>query len=404
VINPVSIELSLTGINYDYTDKTYLTFKDGATMEYDQFDLGKLPNAIFNLSTQSSDGKELSINSISNFVCGEEIPISITNLWVDSYRMEWAGVDAIDSDVQLFIKDNVDGSLYDLRSAEPFIINVTADTDHYDTLGTESNPVYTYQIKDRFSLVVKEKEFSANLAVVGSQICTDERSASITIQGAEEGVLYDILNDTGTIAQEMGTGSDLEIILGDSLLANGDNNFRIAASRGACNYIEFENPVIINIISEPSIAFDPNSSTLTTSATGNLQWYRDGSPIDGETGSMLEVNDMFSGQNIYQVMVTNEGCERISEEYIITGVDDLLENVGIEVYPNPASKNININLEKSAISNVLLRIISSSGKVVYERNDFTGNLDIDVSGFESGIYIVEITSNTDRYVTRVVKQ
>lgn len=400
---PTSVELSLTGINYDYTDKTHILLDPESTNELDIHDLGKLPNSIFNLYTTSKDGKDLSINSISNFICGEEIPINITNLWVDDYRMEWAGLETIDSDMEIFIKDNLDGTLHNLRSDSSFIISVTAAAEIYDTLGTETNPQYTYQIKNRFSLVVKEKDFSANLAVIGSQICTDEPSASITIQGSEEGVLYDILNDAGTIAQAIGTGSDLEIILGDSLLANGDNNFRIAASRGACNYIEFDNPVPVNIISKPVLTFDEVTNSLSTDASGSLQWYDGDMELVGETGSSINV-DLYHGEHIYSVKAFNNSCEKTSEVYLVTGIETDLTGTGIEVFPNPVSNKIHINLEKSAISNVLLRILSSDGRVVFQRDRFSGQLEVDASRLESGMYLVEITDATSRYVTRVVKQ
>jgi len=403
IIEPTSLELLVTGVNYVYTDKTHITFNEESTTAFDEHDFGKLSNSIFNLSTLSSDGEELSINSLASLVCGEEIPINITNLWVDSYRMEWEGIENLDPDLEIYILDNSDAAMYNLREDESFILEVTTESDHYDTLGTEENPYYTYQISNRLSLVVKEKEFSSNLDVTASQICEEEIKANVTILGAEEGVLYQVYNDDIIVADGIGNAGDLEIQVSADYLVEGDNNFSIVASRGECNYTEFDNPVVINIIESPEIIHDANTGELSVSVNnGDIQWYADGEVIAGETGNTLTVDDRF-GAN-YTVKVLNGDCEKESEVFAILGVEDQLQNSGIEVYPNPSTNKININLEKSAISDVLLRIVSSSGRVIYQKDHIIGKHEVDVSSFENGIYFIEVIAEADKYVTRIVKQ
>lgn len=71
----------------------------------------------------------------------------------------------------------------------------------------------------------------------------------------------------------------------------------------------------------------------------------------------------------------------------MTGVEQIVKQNQIEVYPNPASQYLNIKTEdKTVIENIT--IMNSLGAVVYNNHIFTGS--IDVSGFSNGVYIVII--------------
>ena len=65
-----------------------------------------------------------------------------------------------------------------------------------------------------------------------------------------------------------------------------------------------------------------------------------------------------------------------------------LNNNSVKVYPNPAGNNISI-VSQSAPFN--LAIFNVLGKQVYQVKSDTENLNIDVSGFDRGLYLVRIT-------------
>jgi hypothetical protein len=74
----------------------------------------------------------------------------------------------------------------------------------------------------------------------------------------------------------------------------------------------------------------------------------------------------------------------------------VLEEISFEVYPNPTSDYIQIN---SNIENGWLSIRDIAGRVVTELNNVGSNDRIDVSGFESGIYLVTM-KNRNSFSTR----
>jgi len=96
--------------------------------------------------------------------------------------------------------------------------------------------------------------------------------------------------------------------------------------------------------------------------------------------------------------------EQSSEVEITTGTTDIEKSIsnGISIYPNPATRKINIEVESSGICN--LRIINITGKLVMEMNfEKSTSFDKAQLGGE-GLYIIEITTDTNKYYDRLIVQ
>ncbi len=87
----------------------------------------------------------------------------------------------------------------------------------------------------------------------------------------------------------------------------------------------------------------------------------------------------------------------VTLEEVVAGLN---KNHAINIFPNPFSKNININNlgQKSAIS-----VLNISGIVVFEMDDFTDSK-LDLSGLNKGIYIIKITNTEFTHTLRVLKK
>ena len=94
------------------------------------------------------------------------------------------------------------------------------------------------------------------------------------------------------------------------------------------------------------------------------------------------------------VTVTVEAC---------LGVD-ANEVIALEVYPNPVHDVVtiaNLNVE----GNATITLVDVQGKVIYTTTitNVNGNYELDLSAFENGIYIIEVTSELNTQKVRVVK-
>ncbi len=79
----------------------------------------------------------------------------------------------------------------------------------------------------------------------------------------------------------------------------------------------------------------------------------------------------------------------------ISGVEEVLLNSGLAIYPNPAITSINVNSNET-INEIL--IYNFAGQCVYNSNVNSDNISIDVEGFDAGLYFVKTiyTKNTIR--------
>ncbi len=75
------------------------------------------------------------------------------------------------------------------------------------------------------------------------------------------------------------------------------------------------------------------------------------------------------------------------------------------VYPNPTSGDLNINFTNSVMGEVSVKIISVLGEEMYEETFVGANkkINIDLSKYEDGIYLVKLTINNSMIVKPVVK-
>ena len=80
-----------------------------------------------------------------------------------------------------------------------------------------------------------------------------------------------------------------------------------------------------------------------------------------------------------------------------TGVEELTDKTDMIVYPNPSTGPVNIRY--SGFDDPYIRILTVGGKEVYSRTKLSGLLPLDLSGYSSGIYLVELSEN-GKIVTR----
>jgi len=112
-----------------------------------------------------------------------------------------------------------------------------------------------------------------------------------------------------------------------------------------------------------------------TDATGNF-WLFGGNMSDGAGGSLL-LNDLWKINT-----GTNTGIVNLNDD-----------ESAINIFPNPSSEKINIEISEKEKSDLI--ILNILGEIVYHTT-IEGKKQIDISGFPKGIYVVQIGSRTKK--------
>jgi hypothetical protein len=162
----------------------------------------------------------------------------------------------------------------------------------------------------------------------------------------------------------------------------------------------FENPSI----TELDTTVTQEGNTLTAQVTGvSYQW------IDCDTGEPIEGADQQSyevtADGTYAVIITDGNCSQQSEciDVTLLGVQDYALE-GITFYPNPTTDRVNFDLPFTLDQGQLM-LYDLSGQLI-ERISFeaTDKLELNMSRYATGIYLVQIESQGRLFTAKLVRE
>ena len=174
-------------------------------------------------------------------------------------------------------------------------------------------------------------------------------------------------------------------------------------ANGCSNY----DTIVVNVNPLPAPPFIILDSCFISSnqTTGN-QWYLNGTQILGATNDTVDYCQ--TGNGSYTCLYTDlNGCLSFSSGSNIifvndVGIDDLANEFGVKLYPNPTNSILNIELEDGAD---MVHFISMNGQVLYAQNNLVSGINtIDLSNLAPGTYLVQFVKDNSVVTKRIVKQ
>lgn len=106
-------------------------------------------------------------------------------------------------------------------------------------------------------------------------------------------------------------------------------------------------------------------------------------------------------RKVLQISMMSKGGNHTDSTYYI----DQMQSVQMVVYPNPTQGKIYVELPKmeESVPN-MFRLYDNQGKLIYESVVLGNTLEIDISLYPTGCYMVELYVNGERTTWKLIKQ
>jgi len=223
-----------------------------------------------------------------------------------------------------------------------------------------------------------------------------------------------------------GKGYMLSSVTGGTLIFSGRNKSRESAKDNSKAIVQTSSNMTMIV----ELALE-NSSDYKLNAYNNQDLCGIAEPIslNGRTLYFITLNSENSGEISFKAvseLEENKALETINYSddahlgtidlpialtFGTTGVDDTFSGKYIEVYPNPFSRELSVNIGLKANEKISIELYDLLGRKVYESNfkEYTCgyhqiSLSDEITGLVNGTYVLKIKSADTENVFRIIKQ
>lgn len=191
----------------------------------------------------------------------------------------------------------------------------------------------------------------------------------------------------------------------------GDANSCISTSLAGGYYVTVtdntgctaeSNRVTVSVYPAPSVSISVNGDTLSSYDAVTYQWYLNGSPINGANSNI----HVAAQSGSYAVLVTDtNGCEATSTTIsVVTGINDLQDESGIHIYPNP---NTDAKWQLAVGSEwvgSMAEVLDATGRVIFKSEIRNQKSKIKpVTDVPSGVYWLRLTSSNAIHSGKLIR-
>ncbi|MBX2979602.1 MAG: T9SS type A sorting domain-containing protein [Flavobacteriales bacterium] len=258
-----------------------------------------------------------------------------------------------------------------------------------------------------------------SLQVSSAEGCTSEVSPAITVVVNEvpaapqieiEGATTFCAGGNAVLSADGGAGTSYQWSLNGSPITGADGasitvteagsySVQISTSAGCSSAASAAVEITVNPLPAAPV-ITQNVGTLSTAASGSLQWYLNGNALPNATGSSIEA----SQNGNYTVVVTDaNGCSNTSEIFAFNSVG--LSEVGAaswNVYPNPSNGNFFISVPNAGLSATYYTVHDATGKLVLQGALTSTVSAIQLPDAQSGMYFLRIVQQDESSTRRIV--
>lgn len=226
-------------------------------------------------------------------------------------------------------------------------------------------------------------------------------AGSVSFEAASDGTVSWFAASTGGSALGIGPNYTTPVI-------SVTTPYFVQATLNGCTSLSRTQVQAVIITTPPKPTITQNNSNieapvLTSSASADNQWYKDGSLIGGATSVTYTVTDI--GE--YKVQVNNSGCLSPFSDpvfYIITGAE-LANDQLLKIFPNPATEELIITLSGFDVNHpVAVAVVDMLGRNMSQSiGKAGGEVKLNVRSLQAGQYIVVAQQGSRKIIKQFIK-
>ena len=235
-----------------------------------------------------------------------------------------------------------------------------------------SNTEWTV-ISDKSWLTVTPSDSTGNAEITVTADANPEvtgRTAVVTVSGT--GVQDQVINVTQTADEPY--------------LSVSANTLTIAAPANSTQTFDILSNISWNVTTDQpwlitNTTFGADSATITLTAEAN--------PIGTERTATVFV----AGNNVETQLLS------VTQDALVSGINGTTASDKIIAYPNPTSGQLTISLDESMKDEYVIEVLNDLGEVILltKQPKNAKTVQIDLSGYSSGLFLIRISSETENY-------
>jgi hypothetical protein len=284
-------------------------------------------------------------------------------------------------------------------------VNVTYNTAEAAPIGAGSYQVTgvvtdaNYEGRATTNLVISKAQQTITFEAFGDKTFGDAAFALTAKSNSQLPVSFTVVKGSAVIVNNVVnlTGAGQVTIRASQ---SGNENFQEATMIERTMCVKPAKPAITSSNSNTGSLF-----TLTSSSAQGNEWLLNGELIAGATGQTYQVTK----PGRYAVRVSVETCENSSDELVLTGEIAIVLASTIQVYPNPASDRIAVQVSSlhgagECVATVYNILGEKVAQKVLDAQSEGWQAEFAIAHLAAGRYLMQITNGQQKCTKTFIKQ
>jgi type IX secretion system substrate protein/galactose oxidase-like protein len=183
------------------------------------------------------------------------------------------------------------------------------------------------------------------------------------------------------------------------IYAKDTGNYYVVVTPTGGNCTVTSQPVYVSVYPPMEVEITRHGDSLLAGPANSYQWLLNGNLIPGATSSVYVIGSSIGSFSLQ--VVDSNGCIVTAGPVIVNGINEVMPDNKIAVYPNPTADGWQLAVDAALIGSTV-EVYDATGRLVF-RMVITGQTSyINIPGAASGVYELRVTSQGFSGVRKVI--